>query len=223
MSIIEEINQSLTNFLKQETIYEAQIKALKTILSKKTNNSLSRAYLLNLLTFLLKGLSNGKLTTKGRQMVILAQNPQGIVRPYSTSLNKNFQEKQQAKEASKQKTKAKSKKIKKKVGPTLIPQVEVLQYFDRCNYYFKNSERGQIKFNRCKNILLEIVKHDPELLEKFKTAKDFEDIMHRLPKQERMLELIKLQRFDLNSSKERTLSTSSSIYAISIPMGGQKR
>lgn len=223
MGVIDEINKSLSSFLEQQTIYEAQIKSLKNTFLRKANDPLSSTYLLHLSNLLVKGLRSGKLTTEAKQNLIFAINPRGeIIIPVPD--RKKIKGKRNHKKGSNEKsTIDRKRKVPKKGVNRSLAQKEVLEYFQRCNYSFKNSVRGQIKFKRFKNILLEISKRDTALWEKFKAAKDFEEVKRNLPKQEVMKELIKLHGFELNSSKDHPLSSSSSIYAISIPMGGRNK
>ncbi len=117
MSKVEEINQSLTSFLKQQTIYEAQIKALKNILSKKATDSQSKSYLLHLLKLLIQGLHKGKLTPEGKQKVILAQNTDGeiIVSALPNQLKEKFTGKNPKKNSTENK-KLQAKKVKNRIS-----------------------------------------------------------------------------------------------------------
>ena len=77
MKEVGEINEAFKSFLKQEVIFEAQIRALQNLLSKKVNEPLSRAYLLHVLKILNKNLHQGKLTSEGKESAVSSLNPSG--------------------------------------------------------------------------------------------------------------------------------------------------
>ena len=198
MNAIDEINQTITNFLRPEVIFEAQIRAFKNSHFHNTQEEVANSYMNHLLSFLIKGLRNGKLTSEGKQMAILAQNPKGEILQFG-SRNKGRDKPKRKKESGIKE----DKKLLKAKHNNPFTQKEVLQYFERCNFFFKESVRGRIQLKKLKTEILKFVQRDPDIFEKLKSAKTFEEIIYSLPTQDKMQNLIKLHQFDVNSSKER--------------------